>query len=279
MKNNFTQNKNFKSLIILLFFIDFISSIIIANSKLETCLKNSSITNNMNKSLNSDTGNALNESDQEKMNCIQKIIVSLSIDNSKSADTDYLEAFITEVEDNKINLSSNLDKLNYLFDQNPKKLENPIRINISKSPVYIEYPSIYFQTFNFNPTEQVIISSVFGCEDGDLAQNPTCGWTINSLNQRIPFSQGFCCKCDFSQIIGINTTDRNRGNTCSFLNLSSGSASAHCLKYDELWWSAYEINSYQIVYEIEINISYISPQDDTSKNVKRKLMNYKGTKI
>jgi hypothetical protein len=178
----------------------------------------------------------------------------MAIDNSKSADTDYLEAFIYEV-DSESQLNPNTNNNNN--QNNKKKLLNPIRINISKSPVFIEYPSVYFKTFNHKPTEQVIISGIFSCEDGDLAQSPTCGWTLNSLNQRIPYSQGFCCKCDFGQVIGINNTDRNRGNTCKFLNLGSGSATAHCLKFDHLWWNAYEVTGYSIVYEISIFVSYL----------------------
>ena len=251
-----------KSLFLILIFVfpNITLNVIIANSKLEICTnsstKNFNSTDIMNKN-SSDTDNFYNQT--PKLTCNQKLIVSLAIDNSKSADTDYLEAYIYEVdsENNSLNQNSNNSK---------QKLLNPLRINISKTPVYIEYPSVYFQTFNYKPTEQVIISDVFSCEDGDLAQSPTCGWTLNSLNQRIPFSQGFCCKCDFAQIIGINNTDRNRGNTCKFLNLSSGSATAHCLKYDNLWWSAYQVNNYQIVYEIDIFVSYMD--DNLNKNRK-----------
>lgn len=247
--------------------------IIIANSKLEICLNSSY--SNANFSLKNQTfqeSNNPNNSNETNLKCKEKIVVSLAIDNSKSADTDYLEAFIHEVDsqaqpistskNENVNSNSN-NNLNY-SNNSKKKLLNPIRINISKSPVYVEYPSIYFQTFNHKATEQVIISNVFSCQDGDLAQSPTCGWTLNSLNQRIPYSQGFCCKCDFGQIIGINNTDRNRGNTCKFLNLGSGSATAHCLKYDQLWWNAYEVSGYQIVYEISIFVTYLNKLDQNS---------------
>jgi len=254
-------------LIITFVFIDIlkiITAILIANSKLETCTNSSKI--------HSNNGNFTSSENQTEpiLNCREKIIVSLAIDNSKSLDTDYIEAIITDV-DSAVDYSdskNNKNKKDLNNQDNKKKLLNPIRINIRKSPVYIEYPSIYFQTFNYRPREEVIISDVFSCEDGELAQKPTCGWTMNSKNQRIPYSQGFCCKCNFAQIIGIDNTDRNRGNTCKFLNLSSGSATAHCLKYDNLWWNAYEVNSYQIVYVIDVFISYMNSIQDVNSSTK-----------
>jgi len=250
---------------ILLIAIERYLSIIVANSKLEICA-NSSKPNNVNFSL---SVNQTEKLETFSLECKEKITVSLAIDNSQYGDSNYLEAYIYEVDSKETNNNNNFvgnDKNN-----SKKKLQNPIRINIRKSSVYIEYPSIYAQTFNYKPSEQVIISNIFSCEDGDLAQKPTCGWTLNSLSQKIPFSQGFCCKCDFAQIIGINNTDRNRGNTCRFLNLSNGSATAHCLKYDPLWWSAYEINNYNIVYQIEITVTYMDNENKNELRIKNKL--------
>lgn len=268
---NRNNNHNLLSLITLIILIKITSSVIIANSKLEICTntsnpsssnfdsnKNSTFSLNPNEEQFNTNNNDNNN--QTVLKCKEKLVVSLAIDNSKSADTDYLEAFIHEVDlPNQVSPSLNSNSAD-----GKKKLLNPIRINISKSPVYIEYPSVYLQTFNYKPTERVIISDLFSCEDGDLAQSPTCGWTLNSLNQRIPYSQGFCCKCDFAQIIGINNTDRNRGNTCKFLGLGSGSATAHCLKYDPLWWNAYEVSGYQLVYEISIFVSYLDRKETDS---------------
>lgn len=227
--------------------------VVIAKSKLETCTN----------STKSNT-NSTNENEEIDLSCSEKILVSLAIDNNKFAETDSLEAYINEIEVNKFSKNS---------EENTKKLKNPIRINISKTPVYVEYIATYMQNFNHKPSEKVVLSNVFDCEDGDLAKNPTCGWTMNSSNQIIPFSQGFCCKCEFSEIIGINNTDRNRGNTCKFLNLSSGSATAHCLHFHDLWWSGYEIKQYNIVYEIKVFITYANDNDNEIDENKKNLQN------
>jgi hypothetical protein len=241
-------------------------SLIIAKSKLEKCTNSTNYQLENNKTYKSDD---LKEEDFNLI-CSEKILVSLAIDNKKLAETDTIETYINEI-DSSVSKNSNEDK--------KKQLKNPIRINISKTPVYIEYTAIYKQTFNNKPIERVILSNIFDCEDGDLAKNPTCGWTINTSNQIIPYSQGFCCKCEFDQILGINNTDRNRGNTCKFLNLSNGSATAHCLKYHELWWSGYEIKHYNIVYEIKVFITYANhEEDDENEMIKKDNMNIKKIK-
>ena len=43
--------------------------------------------------------------------------------------------------------------------------------------------------------------------------------------------------------------------------MGSGSATAHCLKYDSLWWNAYEVSGYQLDYEINIFISYLNRKE------------------
>lgn len=43
-------------------------------------------------------------------------------------------------------------------------------------------------------------NAVKSCEDGDMTQNPTCGWARDGNNKLIYNSQGFCCACTLSQI-------------------------------------------------------------------------------
>jgi hypothetical protein len=208
----------FKFLILLCHYVVPILSDIISKSNIELCTS-SNIT---------DT-------------CTQKLVLSLSIQNGKLAETDSMEVYISSVNDLK---------------GDTKLLQNPYRINIQKSPVYLDYPCIYAQDFNYHPAEQIIQSDVFSCNDGDLSPNPTCGWQFTNNKITIPYSQGFCCKCDFGQIIGVDTTSRNRGNSCDLLNIGAGSASAHCLRFDKLWYSAYEIQPYQVNYSIDIVLTY-----------------------
>jgi hypothetical protein len=234
--------------LIILYFLNSSISIIISKSNIEMCTQNSQD----NTTSNSNTLNSLNS-----LNCTEKLVLTLSIENGKMSETDYIEVFISEVNTQ---------------DGSKRQIQNPYKISISKTPVYAEYPCIYLQDFNYKPREQIIISDVFSCNDGDLASNPTCGWVKDSTNKIVPYSQGFCCKCDFSQIIGIDTTSRNRGSSCGFLNLGSGSATAHCLRFDSLWYSAYEIKKYRINYLIEISVTYknennISSFEISSKNI------------
>jgi len=199
---------------------------IISKSKIEKCTRDSS-----------------NLTD---LKCLDKLVLSLSIQNGQLSETEYMDVFISEVD---------------TPENKKERLQNPFRITISKTPVIAEYPSIYVQDFNFKPVEQIIISDIFSCLDGDLAENPTCGWVINGKNI-VSYSQGFCCKCTFSQLAGIDTTSRKRGSSCNFLNLGPGSATAHCLRFDKLWYSAYEIKNYYINYTIDIYITYYEKESD-----------------
>lgn len=69
-------------------------------------------------------------------------------------------------------------------------------------------------------------------------------------------SQGFCCNCQFKSFLGLGD-DIKRGSLCEALNFGSGASTAHCLKYDSLWYSAYNIKSHYIYYEIKVQIEEI----------------------
>lgn len=184
-----------------------------------------------------------------KLNCTQNLVLALSIENGKSDETENIEVFITSVKDT---------------DGETRQIQSPYKININKTPVFAKYPATYVQDFNYRPVEQVISSDVFSCTDGDLAPEPTCGWVMTQDKLIVPYSQGFCCRCDFSQIIGIDTTTRNRGSNCNFLNIGVGSATAHCLRFDTLWYSAYDVKTYIIDYEITITITSRNSTDHAS---------------
>jgi len=221
------------NLLLIFFFLVFPTnnSTIISNSQIQSC--------------------SINSSNSTNLNCTQKLVISLSIQNGQLKDSDYMEVFVSQV---------------ISMDNTQQTLQNPYRISISKSAVSAVYPSIYFQDFNFRPVEQIINSDVFSCQDGALAANPTCGW-VTSDSKTVPYSQGFCCDCSFSQITGIDTTTSLRGTDCSFLSLGSGSSTAHCLRYSPLWYSAFEVKNYYIDYEIDVFITYnIGSQTNLTEN-------------
>ena len=175
----------------------------------------------------------------DDLSCSSKIVLSLTIQNAELENNDFISFTLSNITD-----SSGQNRV----------LSNPYKITISKSSVLVNYPCIYLQDFNYHPVEKIIASDIFTCEDGDLSNNPTCGWQKDSDGNKIENSQGFCCKCDFNQIIGIDGSTSIRGNKCKVLNLGINSSTAHCLSFNELWFSAYEINQYSLSYTIKVNI-------------------------
>ena len=181
----------------------------------------------------------LNRDTSQNMTCSSKLLLSLTIQNAELQGSDYISTTINEISDK---------------DGNVQKLSNPIKITFSKTPVKVIYPATYFQDFNYYPKEKIISISSSSCKDSNTEANPTCGWAYSN-GEKIKYSQGFCCSCSllsFSKSI-------KRGLQCDgFLDTS---ASAHCLVYDELWYSAYKVDKYKIEYKIEINI--VNTKDNT----------------
>lgn len=173
------------------------------------------------------------------LNCSQKLVISMSVENLQANGTETLEATLTSV-----NLNSTEQNLAY-----------PIKISIQKSRVRARYAINYIQDFNNQAKELLIAKSVFDCDDGAESQNPTCGWKYDESKKKIWDSQGYCCNCNFEDFLGINQGSYERGYACQAFNLGKKSATAFCLVWDDLWYSAYEITQYQITYEIIVTIT------------------------
>ena len=174
----------------------------------------------------------INRDPSQNISCTSKILLSLTIQNAELQGSDYIETTIDQITDK---------------DGNIQKFSSPIKITFSKTPVKVTYPATYFQDFNYFPREKIIKTSATSCSDSALDSNPTCGWTYSD-GEKVKYSQGFCCACSlltFSKSV-------QRGLQCDgFLDIS---ATAHCLVYDVLWYSAYKVDKYKIEYNIEINI-------------------------
>ncbi|KRX06003.1 hypothetical protein PPERSA_01081 [Pseudocohnilembus persalinus] len=179
--------------------------------------------------------------------CQEKLVVTLTIENAQDEVTENYSTYLTSVS----NQTSNQSSTSYIT--------YPVKIELTKSQVYVIYELTYKQDFNNKPSEEVVTSSLMTCSDSATSSNPTCGFDFNSDGSKITDSQGYCCSCSFSDIIGVGD-DVTRANICSFLNIGSGSAMAYCLNYDELWYSAYTIGSYYYYYEIDIDIKTIDPK-------------------
>ena len=174
----------------------------------------------------------INRDPSKNITCSSKLLLSLTIQNAELQGSDYIETTISQITDK---------------DGNIQKFSSPIKITFSKTPVKVTYPSTYLQDFNYYPKEKIIQTSSMNCKDSVTDTDPTCGWAYSNGN-KIKYSQGFCCSCSLLAL----SKDIKRGLKCDgFLDTS---ASAHCMVYDQLWFSAYKIDKYKLEYKIEINI-------------------------
>ena len=184
------------------------------------------------------------------LQCTKKLSISMAIENLQANGTETLEATLKSV----------------LINNTQTNLIRPIKITVQKSQVKARYPLNYLQDFNNKANELLVAKSVFDCKDGAESDNPTCGWKYDEFKNRIWDSQGYCCKCNFEDFIGVNDGSYERGYSCKAFNLGSGSATAFCLVWDDLWYSSYEIMQYSIHYQIIISITL----PDSSGNYKTK---------
>ena len=113
------------------------SAYLISSSNIESCIDQGNLT----------------------MQCENKLVVTLSIENDQETGTESLEATLSSI---KSNTSSS-------------QLAYPIKFTVSKSKVKARYPLNYLQDFNSRPQELLIDSTVFSCNDGANSNNPTCG--------------------------------------------------------------------------------------------------------
>ena len=169
--------------------------------------------------------------------CKNKIVLQLTIQNAELESTDSISTTLTEISQSE--------------NSSIKKLQNPIKITISKSKVKVIYPTIYFQDFNYYPKETIIQTDYLSCEDNINTNNTTCPLITNEKKERILYSEGFCCSCP---PISFLSSSSKRFGDCKKLNIINGISAAHCLIFDNLYYSAYQIKNYQIEYEIKINI-------------------------
>lgn len=203
----------------------------------------------------------INSNPSEDLFCKTKIVLSLTVQNAELENADYVETTLDQITDK---------------DGNVQKLSYPIKITFSKTPVRVLYPLTYLQDFNWMPKEIIVNSKSTECKDGENDEEPTCGWMYNG-KQKIKYSQGFCCNCNF---VSIQKSDK-RGSKCT--GLFSIRSTAHCLKYDTVWCSAYKVERYKIDYTISINVTNtydnstishleLSPKDTISTNEEKSIL-------
>jgi len=198
---------------------------LISSSRIEQCVQ---------------TGNGPSELVCER----DKFVVALSVENGQNG-TETVEATFSQASD----------------DSGTRQLQVPWRIELRKSRVSIRYPITYVRSFNAQPGEQVIVVPSLGCVDGASSASPTCGWAVSNGN-RVQDSQGFCCTCDFLQTIGVSDSP-TRATTLS-CDLFTSQQSAHCLRFGELWYSAYAVGAAETFFTLELGVtSYVEGAENT----------------
>jgi len=178
------------------------------------------------------------ESEDLLSGCDEKIVVSLSLTNGQDS-TESLYATLENLEDE---------------NGKTKKLQTPWSISLSKTEVYHRYPLEYLQSFNAWPYEEVVNPSGVGifseCDELSSSNTPTCGWSYNADGSKVAHSQGYCCQCDaFSK-----KSSRSQGD-CDFWGFGLTPATAHCLRWGELWYASYSLGSPETHFNINVALS------------------------
>lgn len=206
-----------KLIFIFTIFCHKIFSQIISNAKFEKCLR---------------------VSENSISNCENRMILTIATSRGKIVETQVLNQ-ISGINGETINFDGDIT----------------ITVKHSEDPRY-EFPFLSMQTkVNFCPREiQKYVTDlpfISLCQAGHNDPNPTCGWVFNEKNEKIPYSQGFCCKCN-----GIFSDENVRsGSSCGMFEFSS---SAHCMKPSNVWYSVNNILPGILNIQISIEIK----QDD-----------------
>jgi len=185
------------------------------------------------------------------LDCSRRLVVALTVNNGQNG-TETVQATVNYVSDQTTGITTQ------------RELASPLSISLTKTNPIVRYPLTYLQSFNSQPREVIVLHNFGGCQDGNLATSPSCGWaiaTVNGVNSAIPDSQGFCCSCDLNQVLGISgQSTRSQTLNC---NLFGNVQSAHCLRFENLWYAAYTIGQPQLHFTIDVTIQ----QDGTTRTL------------
>mmetsp|Transcript_10828 Transcript_10828/g.24780 ORF Transcript_10828/g.24780 Transcript_10828/m.24780 type:complete len:677 (-) Transcript_10828:27-2057(-) len=171
----------------------------------------------------------------DELDCDQKVVLTITLEHG-SRQTERAEFIIEEVTD-----ESNA----------AKRLQKPWQVTWTKTPAFWRYPLAYVQDVNSNPAEQIIQVGWLQCEDNPMSpdSDQTCG-VATLAGERVEDSEGFCCSCDAGDVISGTPTRANLD--CNILSLSE---SAHCLAWDALWYSVFDVDRPQVFYDITVTLA------------------------
>ncbi|CAK9080984.1 Alternative oxidase [Durusdinium trenchii] len=123
-------------------------------------------------------------------------------------------------------------------------------VSWEKSRAFWRYPLRYVQDVNSKPREGIKQVAWLTCNDNPLATAEAVTCDVAFLGDtRVPDSEGFCCGCDIEKVVGGQAS---RGSsTCDLFSMSD---TAHCLNFDDLWYSVFEVAEPQIFYDITVRL-------------------------
>jgi hypothetical protein len=109
----------------------------------------------------------------------------------------------------------------------------------------------YQKDFPLKAYEHVKQTDTLSCTALTQDSDPTCGWQYTPQNQKLAYSQGFCCKCD---LLNLQGEFELRGASCSLVNLwKEDAASAHCLRFDTtMEFKGYTVEAPRVEFDINV---------------------------
>ena len=200
-----------------------------------------------------------------ELDCEEALVVTLTIPSGHSLATEQLEATVACVGDN--GGAECPCRCNYAADPHCgcRDLEERLTISITKGAVHATYPLYYAGDVNGRPVEKVVYTGTGRahrrCKDGDLEDEPTCGWyTDPATGRRVEASQGFCCHCSAADVIKDtvhSSAASSRSNLdCNFFqNGFTSPASAHCLYLHPTWYKVYSVGESTLDFALAVHLN------------------------
>ncbi|GIY84814.1 hypothetical protein CDAR_282111 [Caerostris darwini] len=137
------------------------------------------------------------------------------------------------------------------------RLLNPIVLRLRQDQVVLAYPFKYVSAVNGKITEIVVnrenTKNYTGCDETSPI-NPTCGLKFER-GKAVAYSEGFCCFCPDQPVSKKQTRG---GQDCSHvepdLEKQNLKASAHCLKFSDVWYSVSALNDPVIFHALYLQV-------------------------
>ncbi|KAA8494887.1 Protein HAPLESS 2-A [Porphyridium purpureum] len=201
------------------------------------------------------------------LTCEKKYIVTVALQNGALAGTE------------KLVFGSLTEKAGELDNADPNvgyKFRQRSEISMSRSKIVLRYPLFYLRDVNNKPfevTKQTNTNGPFNwlynpCRDGWEDDAASCGFfydppSSRNADDRVWDSQGFCCKCGLDDYLGTSNDAPRSAIECSFFSVFGGSSdySAHCLRFGNLWYSAFEVRAPDVLYTVTLNITHCNVLD------------------